>query len=152
MESKSKRELNEFYGIHEPSSHDPPGTAKDIHQAKTRTLLPTTHNALVNMSSKDITNFGVTTTATTARESTPLVSETPRSPYQKLQSSRSEHMNMTRPHTSGTKFGKSTADAIPNGVPSDVHFVRVLQPSGPLIVPVRIIINLTFNDYYFDRK
>lgn len=128
MESKSKRDLNEFYGIHEPSSSEPsPGNVKEIHQAKTRTLLPTTHNALINVPSKDITSFGVTT-----REST-----TPKSPYQKQKGIKTENSGTgSRPHTSGTKFGKSTNNANQNGVPSDVHFIRVSQPSGPVIIPV----------------
>jgi hypothetical protein len=139
MESKSKRDINEFYGVTEAPPASPDGNRRElIHHAKTRTLLPTTPYGLINMSQKDMNTLGVTATLGTPDHQ----SGYPRSPPKKNPSIPSPSLHsQSRPHTSGAVFGKSSAEPIPSGVPPNVHFIRIQQSSGPIIIPVRVPYN-----------
>jgi hypothetical protein len=134
MESKSKRDINEFYGIPEGPPASPDGNRRElIHHAKTRTLLPTTPYGLVNMPQNEMTTLGVRTVSGPSHEQ-----ETgyPPSPLTSRKNQPNHTPSGSRPHTSGAVFAKSSAEPIPSGVPSNVHFIRIQQSSGPLIIPV----------------
>jgi hypothetical protein len=141
MESKSKRDLNEFYGLHETNSPSSDGNRREVttHHAKTRSLLPNSPYGLVNMSQKEMNTLGVTTTPEIHGNEIPRHTHTPQKQPTATAGNQSLSLHSqttTRPHTSGAVFGKSFSEPIPNGVPPNIHFVRVQQSSGPLIIPV----------------
>lgn len=128
MESKTKRDINEYFKVPEgPPS--PVGNREIIHLAKTRTLLPTTPYGLINTSPHTL---GVNMVSEVAGNETKYTNNMS-SPQKLLQHSTSLS---SRPHTAGPLFSKSTHDSNLGGVPPNVHFIRIKQPSGPLIVPV----------------
>lgn len=138
MESKTKRDINEFYGIHEPHTIPSDGNRREItHHAKTRPLLPNSPYGLINMSQEEMNTLGVNSTPETYGNETSRHIHTPQKQPMVNQSTSHFSQNTTRPHTSGAVFGKSFSEPMPSGVPPNIHFIRIQQSSGPLIIPVR---------------
>jgi hypothetical protein len=132
MESKSKRDLNEFYGIkdeelffertHYPSSEPTPKAKQSF--AKTRTLLPNTRDAFINSPST----------------ATPMMNENPRGKTPATLNGSQRHYPSpaptARPHSPGVIFNRSVLDQYSSGIQPDVQFVRVKQQENLVIVPV----------------
>lgn len=134
MESKTKRNINEYFGISEGSSSP---NREVIHHAKTRSLLPNTPQSLINMPQNHTNTLGVNTVPEIHGNEV-KVQRSPSTP-QKLQfqqHSTSLYTHSSRPHTAGPLFSKSSNEPNFSGVPPNVHFIRIMQQSGPLIVPV----------------
>ena len=138
MESKTKRDINEFYGIHEPHIIPSDGNRREItHHAKTRPLLPNSPYGLINMSQEEMNTLGVNSAPEIHGNEIPRHIHTPQKQQMVNQSTSHFSQNTTRPHTSGAVFGKSFSEPMSSGVPPNIHFIRIQQSSGPLIIPVR---------------
>jgi hypothetical protein len=147
MESKTKRDINEFYGLHDSSpntSHaaatEARGNRRELttHHAKTRSLLPNSPYGLINMSQKEMNSLGVTGNGNGNTSNSPEMPHTPQKPQTHAAGTSVSLYSQTpsRPHTSGAVFGKSVCEPIATGVPPNIHFIRIQQPSGPMIVPI----------------
>mmetsp|Transcript_9052 Transcript_9052/g.13607 ORF Transcript_9052/g.13607 Transcript_9052/m.13607 type:complete len:326 (-) Transcript_9052:778-1755(-) len=125
METKSKRDLHDFYGIRskEYNKSPPVSSAPTCH---TQSLFPTSSASMTHSPSDMPTGIG------------PL----PSTPVDRNKR-RTHSAGEARPRSPGMVFNKSSLE--PCGLSADVHFVRMKQSNGSnFIVPVRVSFRYLF--------